>query len=97
MNIEGIQFDDRAGGVEWRIKVVPGSRSEAIVGSLGNCLKIKVSDPPEGGKANAAVCALLAKTLGVPVRDVQIIEGHTQPRKKVRIQGMDSSTARSAL
>jgi uncharacterized protein (TIGR00251 family) len=97
MSDHAIPIHDRDGGVEWLVKVVPGSKRDAIVGPLGNCLKIKVSAPPEDGKANAAVCALLAKTLGVPPRDVQIIEGHSHPRKKVRIEGINSSTARRSI
>lgn len=72
------------------VKVVPGGSRDAIVGRLGEALKIKVSAPPEGGKANAAVCALLAKTLGVAKRDVQIVAGYSQPNKQVAIRGADS-------
>jgi uncharacterized protein (TIGR00251 family) len=92
-----IHFEDRDGGVECLIKVVPSSSQDAIVGPLGDRLKIKITAPPEGGKANAAVCALLARTFGVPPRDVQILAGHSQSRKKVRIKGVHSSTARRAI
>jgi len=57
------------------------------VGPLGDRLKIKVSAPPEAGKANKSVCALLAHALGVPDRDVEVIHGHTSPEKTVRITG----------
>src|SRR5690349_990673 len=34
------------------LKVVPGSRRDQIVGGLGDRLKVKVSAPPEDGRAN---------------------------------------------
>jgi uncharacterized protein YggU (UPF0235/DUF167 family) len=47
------------------LKVVPGSSREEIVGWLGDSLKVKVKAPPETGRANEAVIALLADRLGL--------------------------------
>ena len=74
-------------GVLLRVKVVPGGRRDAIVGLLGDRLKIAVSAPPEKGKANAAVCQLLAGHVGVPVSAVDVVAGHTTPRKTIQIKG----------
>lgn len=73
--------------VDIRLKVVPGSRRDEVVGSYGDRLKVKVAAPPEDGKANAAVCKLIAKKLGIPPRDIQIIAGTTNPEKTARIAG----------
>lgn len=80
-------------GIVIAVKVVPGGSRDALAGVLGDALKIKVSAPPEGGKANKAVCRLLAKTLGVAVRDVQVASGPTQPNKRIAVAGIDRETA----
>jgi uncharacterized protein (TIGR00251 family) len=85
------------GSVLIRIKVVPGGSRDQIAGTLGDALKIKVSAPPEGGKANAAVCALLARALGVAKRDVTVIAGHTQPHKQIRVAGISENAAAATL
>jgi uncharacterized protein (TIGR00251 family) len=79
------------GGVELRLKVVPGASRSAIVGALGNRLKVRVAAPPEAGKANRAVVELLAAALGV--KDVRITAGHSGPEKTVLIVGLDAEAA----
>lgn len=77
------------------LKVVPGARRDAVVGRLGERLKVRVAAAPEDGKANKAVCALLAAELGVRERDVQIAKGHASPEKTVRVAGVGVEAIRS--
>jgi len=74
---------------ELEVKVVPGARREAMVGWLGTALKVRVTAPPERGRANAAVVALVATALGVPSSQVRVIAGHGSPRKRLAIDGLD--------
>lgn len=80
-----------------RLKVVPGSSRDALAGVLGNRLKVKVTAAPEGGKANKAVCALLASVFGVKPRDVSVIAGATSPEKTVRINSLTAEQVDQAL
>jgi len=48
-------------------------------------LKVKVAAPPDKGKANAALCAFLAKHFEVPKGNVTVVSGHTAPLKLIRI------------
>jgi uncharacterized protein (TIGR00251 family) len=80
-----------------RIKVVPGASRDAIAGPLGDRLKIRVSAPPESGKANDAMLRLLARTLEVPRAQLEIVAGRTSPEKIVRIDGLTRSQAAHRL
>ena len=71
-----------------KVKVIPGSSRDQLVGWLGDAYKIKVQAPPEAGKANKAVIQLLAKTLAIPQKQITIDKGESNPEKLVRIEGL---------
>ena len=79
------------------IKVVPGASRDQIVGWLGDALKIKVTAPPEKGKANEAVVTLLAKTLGVRRDTIEIVSDHGSPAKTVDIALMNNVAIKKAI
>jgi uncharacterized protein (TIGR00251 family) len=79
------------------VKVVPKSSRDAVVGWVGESLKICVTAPPEKGRANAAVEAVLSEVLGLPRERVVIIAGHASPRKTVEINGLDEHEVRHRL
>jgi len=79
------------------IKVVPKSSRTMVAGWLGDELKIRVAAPPERGKANDAVVALLAVTLGVPAERVRIVAGATAGRKVVEMDGLSEPDVRARL
>jgi uncharacterized protein (TIGR00251 family) len=74
------------------VKVVPGSSRDRVAGRYGDAVKVQVSAPPEGGKANVAVLRVLADGLGVKVDWLSIARGHGQPRKVVDVRGVDQAT-----
>ena len=71
------------------VKVVPGASRDRVAGRYGDGIKVQVSAPPEGGKANQAVVEVIAAALGINSQQVRIARGHTQPRKVVEIAGME--------
>ncbi len=75
-------------GVVFTAKVVPSSSRTHLAGTLDGMLKIKISAPPEKGKANKAVIDLLSKKLGMKGSGVRIISGKTNPVKQVQIEGI---------
>ena len=79
------------------IQVVPGARKDRVVGAYGDAVKVQVSAPPEGGKANAAVLRVLSEALALRPSQLELVAGHGQPRKVVRIEGLDEREIRSRL
>jgi uncharacterized protein len=70
------------------LRVSPGAARSVIVGRHGAGWKVRVVAAPEDGKANDAVIRLLADTLALPARDVQIVSGRSSRDKTVALEGM---------
>jgi hypothetical protein len=79
------------------LKVVPGSSRDEIVGWLGDSLKVKVKVPPEKGRANEAVVALLADRLRIDTSSISVLSGHGSPAKVVSVEGLDDEAIRQAF
>lgn len=71
-----------------QLRVSPGAKRSAVVGRHGTAWKVRVHASPEDGKANAAVVKLLADTLSLRERDVQIVSGHASRDKTVALAGL---------
>lgn len=79
------------------IHCTPRSGRESIDVLPGGELSVRVTAPAKDGKANAAVCRLVAKTLGVPKGAVCVVRGETARHKVLEIDGMGQDDAVSAL
>jgi uncharacterized protein len=79
------------------VRLSPRASSEQIVGERDGALVVRVTAPPVDGRANTALCRLLAKTLGVGVRSVAVVHGAGAREKLVRIEGMSEQEVRRAL
>jgi uncharacterized protein (TIGR00251 family) len=82
---------------ELKIKLIPRSSRNEILGREGDGYKVKVTSPPVEGMANKALIVLLAEKLGVPKRDIEITAGNTSRMKTVRIYGMTQEDIVRAL
>lgn len=71
------------------VRVTPRARTEGVEtvdGPDGTpMLAVRVRAAPEDGKANAAVCALLAEAFGVPKSAVSVLRGGASRQKLVRV------------
>ncbi|SOB94083.1 DUF167 domain-containing protein [Rhodobacter maris] len=71
-------------GAEIALRVTPkASRNEIVATEEG--LRAYVTVVPEGGKANAAVVKLLAKSLGVAKSRLTLLRGETARDKVFRL------------
>jgi uncharacterized protein len=89
MNLPARRTDS---GLIVHLRVQPKASRDAIEGVATDAagearLKVRVRAVPDKGAANAAVCALLARALGVPRSAVSVTAGHTARSKTVAVPG----------
>lgn len=75
------------------VHVQPGAKTTSCAGIHGDALKIRLAAPPVDGKANQALIAWLAKTLGCPQKDIELMRGQTNRRKTLSIDAGDRMDA----
>lgn len=82
-------FDKAKDGIILRVHVQPGAGREAIIGTHGDALKVRVVAPPVSGRANEAVLSLLAHEFGVEATTMEITSGATSRLKRVKFSEID--------
>lgn len=92
-----VEDEPGAAAIRIRVKAVPGAKRDAVAGPLGDRLKVRVAQPPEGGRANRAICDLLASALGVPSKNAELLAGPASAEKIIRVAGIDAARARARL
>jgi len=82
-----IPFRDGPDGVSFAVKVQPRAWRNAIVGELGDALKIALTAPPVEGRANEACIELFAELLDLPRSSVTIASGQSSRNKVIGVTG----------
>ena len=79
----------RRGADGWTlaVHVQPGAKRSAVAGLHGERLKIRIAAPALDGRANDALVAFVAETLGVPTRSVRVATGERSRDKVVAVPG----------
>ena len=79
------------GGLSVRVKAQPRAKRAGLLGLApgadGPRLKIAVTEAPEEGRANRAICAALARALGMPPSAAEVAQGGAAREKVVFIAG----------
>jgi uncharacterized protein (TIGR00251 family) len=79
------------------VTVSPGARRSDLVGRHGDGWRARIAAPPERGRANEALCKLLAEALAVPRSSVRVVAGRSARAKVVEIDGLDPADVDSRL
>jgi uncharacterized protein (TIGR00251 family) len=92
-----ISIRDTPQGAAFAVRVQPRARRNAIVGELGDALKLALTAPPIEGRANEACIEFLAEFLKVPRSSITIAAGETSRNKVIRIVGVSADELRRRL
>jgi uncharacterized protein YggU (UPF0235/DUF167 family) len=84
-------------GCEVLVRLQPRARANEIVGERDGALLVRVTALPVAGRANDALCRLIAKRARVGVRRVSIVRGAAAREKLVRVDGVGAEELRKAL
>ena len=79
------------------VRVIPRAPRSRVDGTRGGAILIRLAAPPVDGAANDALIAFLSDALALPRRNIRIVSGEKSRDKRVRIDGMNESTARTRL
>jgi uncharacterized protein len=80
-----------------RLRVSPRAARSELAGRHGDSWKIRVTAPPERGRANEAVVTLLAEHLGLPRSSLSVVAGETSQVKVVELRGLAPHEAERRL
>ncbi len=75
----------------------PRSKRTEVAGERAGAVVIRVAAPPVDGKANAAVCAFVARQAGVPRSAVSVVRGAGARDKVLEVHGIELPALRRAL
>ncbi len=82
---------------EITVRLTPRASENRIAGERGGLVLVRVTAPPVDGKANEALCRLIARSLRIGVRSVSIVRGGQSREKHVRVEGLSTEDLRAGL
>jgi uncharacterized protein (TIGR00251 family) len=79
------------------VRVLPRASREEIVGERDGKVVVRLTAPPVEGRANQALCRLLARRLGVAGGRVTVVRGARSRDKVVAVEGLPDAQVRELL
>ena len=73
------------GAVLINVHVMPNAALTQVQGLHDGALRVRLHAPPVDGKANLALQAWLAQTLGIPKSAVELLRGASARHKQLRV------------
>jgi uncharacterized protein (TIGR00251 family) len=83
---------------ELRVRVQPRASKDEITGWRDNgVLRVRLTAPPVEGRANRALCRLVARAAGVAPSRVSVVRGERSRDKVLQVEGLSAPSLRAAL
>ena len=79
------------------VRVQARAHRDEIAGERAGSLLVRVTAPPVEGKANAALCRLLAERLGLAPGRIAVVRGASSRDKLIEIDGIEAGELRRLL
>jgi uncharacterized protein (TIGR00251 family) len=92
-----VVIEATSGGVIVSVRVIPRSGRSGVAGTRGDALLVRLNASPVEGAANDELIEVIARALQMPKRSVSIVSGGHARQKRVRVSGIDASTAAARL
>lgn len=92
-----LQITDHAEGCLLSVRAQPGAKRDAIVGLHAGMLKVAVTAPPDKGRANEAILAVLIESLDLKRSQIELWSGATSREKKFLVRGMKAEETRDRV
>lgn len=83
--------------VDVAVRLQPRAGRDEIVGLRDGVLVVRVGAPPVDGRANEALCKLIARRAGVAPTRVSVVRGARSRDKLVRVEGIEPAALAAAL
>jgi len=84
-------------GGQIEVRLRPRGHRDELGGFRDGVLQVKVAAPPADGRANIALCKLIAKRLRVAPSRVTIVRGEKSRSKLVRVEGLSTAALEKRL
>ena len=79
------------------VRLRPRGRRDELLGMRNGVLQARVTAPPVDGRANKALCWLIAKRIGIAPSKVTVVRGAKSRDKVVIVEGLSREALGRAL
>jgi uncharacterized protein len=79
------------------VRLRPRGHADELLGIEDGVLQVRVSAPPVDGKANRALCRLVAKQAGVAPSRVSVLRGEKSRQKLLLVEGIEKAELKARL
>ena len=79
------------------VRLTPRASRERLAAGPDGGYVAHVTAPPVDGRANDALCRLVARAAGVPPTRVSVVRGERGRTKRVRVEGVEEAALRARL